>query len=247
MTCRHYDKFTYAILFAFAGAFIFLFSIMMPSKETFSVTTNLVSLQVDNTIDAIYYPDETAQRILEQYVINELVYNVADEIPYVYGIMTSPPKRDAVVIVEAAMRYDNLLFQREELVCLATNMYHEARSEGRQGLVAVGWVTLNRRNSEQFPDTICDVVYQRNQFAWVFELGASRWDTKIKERGAYEDALTAAQFLYHRQDTVYDYTAGAQYFLSPMPDGLPKPSWSRKFEQTFVYKRHTFYRDNRKS
>lgn len=201
--------------------------------------------EITTTVFDDTYPDVLAEQIVERYIIDQLVIEaIQDEVPYIYGIMKVPERRsNAIKLI--AMRYEKLITQREEIICLATNMYHEARSEGRQGMIAVGWVTLNRVNSELFPDTICDVVYQRNQFAWIFELGASRWNTKVNERAAYEKALDAAQYLYSRQDDAHDYTVGAQYFLSPMPAGLPKPSWSRRFEQTLVYKRHTFYRDNR--
>ena len=33
--------------------------------------------------------------------------------------------------------------------------------------MAVGQVTINRVNSPKFPNTICDVVYQKYQFSWT--------------------------------------------------------------------------------
>ena len=33
---------------------------------------------------------------------------------------------------------------REDVRVMALNMYHEARGEGRLGMLAVGWVVLNR-------------------------------------------------------------------------------------------------------
>ena len=35
--------------------------------------------------------------------------------------------------------------------CLAHTLYWEAKNEGREGMIAVGWVVLNRRNHEEFP------------------------------------------------------------------------------------------------
>lgn len=43
-------------------------------------------------------------------------------------------------------------------LCLALNVYHEARSENYDGQMAVAQVTLNRVASEKYPDSICDVV-----------------------------------------------------------------------------------------
>lgn len=55
--------------------------------------------------------------------------------------------------------------------CMALTMYWEARGEGRDGMLAVGWVVLNRVDDHRFPDTVCGVVHQGGenppcQFSW---------------------------------------------------------------------------------
>ena len=62
--------------------------------------------------------------------------------------------------------------------CLARNIYFEARNEPFAGQFAVAMVTLNRVYDKQFPNSICEVVYQglhyssghpkrdRCQFSW---------------------------------------------------------------------------------
>ena len=56
------------------------------------------------------------------------------------------------------------------LLCLASNIYFEARSEPISGQIAVAEVTLNRVGSHAYPDDICGVVLQENddgcQFSW---------------------------------------------------------------------------------
>ena len=44
--------------------------------------------------------------------------------------------------------------------CLALAMYWEARGEGRQGMLAVGSVVLNRVRDQRFPNSVCGVVYE---------------------------------------------------------------------------------------
>ena len=53
----------------------------------------------------------------------------------------------------------------DEVECMARAMYFESNRSSRDGMVAVGTVVLNRVQSEAFPDTVCGVVGQRNQFA----------------------------------------------------------------------------------
>lgn len=56
---------------------------------------------------------------------------------------------------------------KDQIDCLTTAMYHEARGESENGKLAVADVVLNRTKSKEFPDTICKVVYDQGQFSWV--------------------------------------------------------------------------------
>jgi spore germination cell wall hydrolase CwlJ-like protein len=49
--------------------------------------------------------------------------------------------------------------------CLARAMFFESNRSSREGLVAVGTVVMNRVESGEYPQTICGVVGQKNQFA----------------------------------------------------------------------------------
>lgn len=58
------------------------------------------------------------------------------------------------------------LANANELMCLARNIYFEARGESEPGQFLVGFVTMNRVSDKRFPNTICGVVNQPNQFVW---------------------------------------------------------------------------------
>jgi spore germination cell wall hydrolase CwlJ-like protein len=49
--------------------------------------------------------------------------------------------------------------------CMARAMYFESFQSSRDGLIAVGSVVMNRVESDAYPDDVCQVVSQRNQFA----------------------------------------------------------------------------------
>jgi spore germination cell wall hydrolase CwlJ-like protein len=55
----------------------------------------------------------------------------------------------------------------DELRCLATGIYFEARSEPLAGQLAVADVILNRTTSGRFPRSVCSVITQRGQFSFV--------------------------------------------------------------------------------
>ena len=48
----------------------------------------------------------------------------------------------------------------DEKICLARNIYHEARNQGIEGMYAVAYVTINRMKIDAYPNSICKVVYQ---------------------------------------------------------------------------------------
>lgn len=53
--------------------------------------------------------------------------------------------------------------------CLALNVYFEARDQDYDGQLLVAEVTLNRVNSEHYPDDVCGVVWQDKAFSWTHD------------------------------------------------------------------------------
>lgn len=125
-----------------------------------------------------------------------------------------------------------------DLYCLALNIYHEARSEPETGQIAVARVTLNRVESDAFPETICEVVQQggqtrnRCQFSWWCD-GKSDHPT---EETAWRRSLEIG--LRVLSDQVSDPTHGALYYHAD----YVSPSWARAFNRTVEIGRHRFYR-----
>lgn len=54
---------------------------------------------------------------------------------------------------------------QDQLRCLERAMYFESNRSSRDGMIAVGTVVMNRVKSSKFPNTVCKVVGQKNQFA----------------------------------------------------------------------------------
>lgn len=52
-----------------------------------------------------------------------------------------------------------------DINCMARAMYFESNRSSRDGMVAVGTVVMNRVQSDDFPNAVCAVVSQKNQFA----------------------------------------------------------------------------------
>jgi spore germination cell wall hydrolase CwlJ-like protein len=64
--------------------------------------------------------------------------------------------------------YQTVKATNAELLCLAKNIYYEARGEPTRGKIAVAQVTLNRvTHRTEFQSSICQVVYAKHQFSWT--------------------------------------------------------------------------------
>ena len=77
-----------------------------------------------------------------------------------------------------------------ELGCLALNIYHEGRGESVKGQSAIASVTMNRVVSKHYPDSVCEVVWQRKQFSWTHIAARHHSVTDIE---AWNQALVIAQ------------------------------------------------------
>jgi spore germination cell wall hydrolase CwlJ-like protein len=126
---------------------------------------------------------------------------------------------------------------RDEQQCLALAMYWEARGEGRPGMVAVGWIILNRAGSQHFPATPCAVVYQGSerspcQFSWWCDGKSDR----PRNRNSWTKArIIAAEILVNPPR---DPTNGALFYHS---NRIPLP-WRRPRVRTVRIGNHIFYR-----
>jgi N-acetylmuramoyl-L-alanine amidase len=131
----------------------------------------------------------------------------------------------------------------KEINCLADNIFFEAGNQSDDGKIAVGYVTINRLLSQQYPDNICNIVYQRNkttcQFSWVC-IQKHIYNRKIKEDDVWQRSLTIAYQVVDFYDVYNDPTNGALFFHSKKV----RPPWSRKFIKTAVINDHIFYRPN---
>ncbi|WNF24708.1 cell wall hydrolase [Mesobacillus jeotgali] len=83
---------------------------------------------------------------------------------------------------------DKRFIKEEEVKLLARLVHAEAKGEPYEGKVAVAEVVLNRVEHEQFPDSVKEVIYQRNAFQPV-QNGAINKPASEEAIEAVEDAL----------------------------------------------------------
>lgn len=121
-----------------------------------------------------------------------------------------------------------------EIECLTQTIYFESRGEPIAGQLAVGLVTINRKNSDLFPDTICGVIKQRTpvcQYSWYCD---GKSDTVPANK---EGKLARALAVGLLTSNVEDITEGALFFHADYIN----PGWTN-LERTIEIGAHVFYR-----
>jgi N-acetylmuramoyl-L-alanine amidase len=134
----------------------------------------------------------------------------------------------------------------EQHYCMALNIYHESRAESKLGQLAVGFVTMNRVYSKDYPNTVCDVVYQaqlnshgqpiRNkcQFSWFCD-GKS---DKPRDEDMWFWSKQVAHQVLHVYDQVEDFTEGSIMYHAT----YVRPYWIRSYERVVQIDNHIFYK-----
>lgn len=126
----------------------------------------------------------------------------------------------------------------EDRYCLQQNIYFEARNQSTTGQVAIAWVTLNRMEAEQYPDTICDVVWQNRQFSWTHDGKSDEPGTTVLEQRAWEDAglvteVVLLDWARERTSPVENATMYHADYVSPY--------WRTSYTRVVTIDNHIFY------
>ncbi|HEY6862830.1 MAG TPA: cell wall hydrolase [Burkholderiales bacterium] len=148
----------------------------------------------------------------------------------------------AVAISFAIDAMGDLRAERQEVLCLAKNVYYEARGESATGQIAVAEVTMNRLASGRYADSVCGVVYQKN---WdpirKRYVGAFSW-TELDELpplagDEWLRALTIADAVYRGNEPSVLDDRTMFYHATYI-----KPDWAHGKRQTARIGGHVFYR-----
>ena len=135
----------------------------------------------------------------------------------------------------------------EALVCLALNIYHEAKNQSFVGQMAVAQVVMNRVADSRFPDTVCEVVKEavtykgtnkpvlhKCQFSWYCD---GKKDEPNFESKTWSLALEHASIMLTKT-IVLDVTEGATHYHAT----YVRPAWAKTKTRTTRIDRHIFYR-----
>ena len=154
----------------------------------------------------------------------------AEQIKPIEVTPVAPVKPKFLQIVETD---DKVHYNKQDLFCMAKNIYHEAGSEPTLGKYAVAQVTINRMKSPQYKDTVCSVVFEPYQFSWANYHGR-RWTTPRGEN--WQEAKRIARDVLENGKRIHGLDDALFYHATYV-----RPSWSRKFDRVTRIGLHIFY------
>ena len=137
----------------------------------------------------------------------------------------------AVYVYKDERRRHALEAHRQNLACLARNVYFEGRGEPLAGQYAIAEVTMNRKASALFPRTVCGVVYQKSAFSWTDaaalpEPGGEEW----------KRAWSVAEAVYYGKEAPR--LQGALFYHATYVE----PEWAKDKRLVARIGNHIFYR-----
>jgi N-acetylmuramoyl-L-alanine amidase len=172
---------------------------------------------------------------------------ISDKEPWVFALIIGLVVTIGGIALRAVFAYQDdkrdlaRQYHRQNLTCLARNVYFEARGEPIAGQYAVAEVTMNRRASARFPDSVCSVVYEKRwdpirkryvgAFSWT-ELEA----VPIPMDNEWKRAWNVAEAVYYqRRAPVLE---GALYYHATHI----KPQWAKEKQRVARIGKHIFYK-----
>lgn len=130
------------------------------------------------------------------------------------------------------------------IICLALNIYHEARGEPIEGQKAVAQVTMNRARHN--PSRVCDEVFRPGQFSWADKL--TKVDPIMRVVNAQDLVPTDWPAYWRAKDIsrraieggLPDVVGNADHFYNP-DLVTSKPYWATVFQFVTKIGGHRFY------
>lgn len=196
-----------------------------------------------------------------RWVILSLFFTLSSVVANASNLVDTLTKKEISFINDLATTLRDSELRDPELICLAENIYHEARGQSLEGQVAVAMVTLNRVKSSAFPNTICEVVKQGP----LIESWKTRQDPTLAEhQRVYHPRRHYCQFSWYcdgkhdrpaevtswcvsqaiailitsKNGKIHDLTHGATHYHA----NYVRPNWADKDRVVAIIGDHIFYR-----
>lgn len=165
------------------------------------IITIIMIIALCNMPRVIAEKEDTSKSVSES-------YSNKTTTPYVSNLVTFEPQIEEESSEVEVDYYPEFTYSKdwsaEESYLLAKIAMAEAEGCSTQTKTLIIMCVLNRVQSDEFPDTIKEVIFQENQFS---PIDNGRWDRVEPNEDCYEAVKVV-------MEAKYDYSGGATYFES---------------------------------
>ena len=165
------------------------------------IITIIMIIALCNMPKVIAEKEDTSKSVSES-------YSNKTTTPYVSNLVTFEPQTEEESSEVEVDYYPEFTYSKdwsaEESYLLARIAMAEAEGCNTQTKTLIIMCVLNRVWSDEFPDTIEEVIFQENQFSPISD---GRWDRVEPNEDCYEAVKVV-------MEAKYDYSGGATYFES---------------------------------
>ncbi|MEM1287933.1 MAG: cell wall hydrolase [Pseudomonadota bacterium] len=159
--------------------------------------------------------------------------------PYVLALADPGANDSPLEQTEGQQQISAFLNNDRQSRCLAEAIYFEARGEPRKGQVAVAQVVMNRVYHDEFPDTICGVVYQNQHWRnrCQFSFACDGKPERIREPRAWDVAEEVAEQVLKKRDLIDTLNDSTHYHATYV-----RPRWAPRMIRLDRVGIHIFYK-----
>lgn len=126
----------------------------------------------------------------------------------------------------------NLAEQNRDIDYLADNIYFEARNSTAEDKIAVAVSTINRVKSDQYPNTMRDVIFQPNQFSWTLEYLTPAQNNEWHKCRAIAEMVYKNHSRFQNKDVCLHYTSRLDY---------PDNHWTHRMKRKTKIGKHWYF------
>jgi len=142
---------------------------------------------------------------------------------------------DIVYYDEPGIFTNQRSYSKEEHICMAKNIYFEARNESIRGQILVALVTIQRVEDPRWPNDVCGVVYDNKQFSWYSD-GLS---DNPKHKRKFGQSMLIASAILSPDTSMRDFTYDATHYHADYVN----PKWAQHMIRLIKVDTHIAYRE----
>lgn len=125
----------------------------------------------------------------------------------------------------------------KEVFCLAQNIWFESRSSTYEDQMMVGFTTINRTRDRRYPESICEVVWDKEQFSWTHDGQSDSIKLDTPDRVQKWARIVELSILI-MTNNIDDVSNNATHYHAK----YVSPGWSRRLVKVATVGGHHYYR-----